>query len=221
MDPPRIFAHAEELGLSVIAVTDHNCTANLPAFLEDPPQSLWIIPGMELQTKEEVHLVCLFPTLEEAMACGADVDRRLPNLSDLTLKSHGEQTVLDRSGKTLGEVGKSLFSSIDLGLSESFALIRSYNGICYPAHVDRPSFGIIGQLGFIPPDLPIETVEISYRMDGSAGKTRYPKYQCIQSSDAHQLIDMGRGCSLLRLVEPTWSELRMALERRNGRGIEV
>lgn len=221
MDPPRIFNHVIELGLKAIAITDHNSTANLPAFMEDPPDELWVIPGMELQTKEEVHLVCYFPTLTEAMACGLKVNEYLPNLPLGLAKTYGEQTKINRQGDTIGEETKPLLASTDLGLNEAFALISLYNGLAYPAHADRLSFGIMGQLGFIPPNLPVHTLEVSHHLDKEASLVLFPEFQTFQSSDAHRLAEIGRGCSMLMIDHPCWEEFVAAMERQNGRWIEV
>lgn len=221
MDPPHIFRHAIELGIEVIAITDHNSTANLPAFMSDPPKGLWVIPGMELQTKEEVHLLCLFPTLAAAMDFGQTVDRHLPDLAGRLHQAFGEQTKVNRFGEKVGEEQKLLLVSTDFSLSEAFAQVAFFHGITYPAHADRPAFGILGQLGFIPSDLPVKTVEISAHLNCTAGRGLFPGFQLVQSSDAHRLAEMGRGCSMLRMARPCWEEFMAAVSGGNGRAIEI
>ena len=220
MDPPRIFNQAMQLGIKVIAITDHNCARNLPAFIAEVPDGLWVIPGVELQTREEIHLVCLFSSLDGAMSFADYVKDHLPKQMN-TPQVFGEQTLLNRNGEEIGEEERLLLTSVDFGLEQAFDTVNSFQGLCYPAHVDRRSYSLVSQLGFLPPQLPVPTVEISYRITGEEGRRCYQSYQLIQSSDAHALAEMGRGCSILRMEEPTWDELKAAFYHEEGRCIHV
>lgn len=220
MDPPRVFARALELGLDIMAITDHNAVANLPAFCADAPRGLWVVPGVEFQTREEIHLVCLFGELAAAMDFGDTIRKHLPDLAN-SERIFGEQTVVTQQGRTVGVEPRMLLNSTDLGVDEVYPLVASYGGLCYPAHVDRNSYSIRSQLGFIPPNLPVPTVEISYRTEGAVGREQFPGYQLVQSSDAHCLAEMGRGCAVLQLEAAVWEELAAAFFRRQGREIQV
>jgi PHP family Zn ribbon phosphoesterase len=220
MDPPMIFNHAAQLGVSVIAITDHNCAENLPAFMTEVPDDLWVIPGIELQTREEIHLVCLFSSLDGALAFADYVRRHLPKQLNAP-QVFGEQSILNRKGEEIGQEEQLLLTSVDFGLEQAFDAVCSFQGLCYPAHVDRRAYSLVSQLGFLPPQLPVPTVEISYRTTGEEGKSCYGGYQLIQSSDAHALAEMGRGCSILRMEELTWTELKAAFYHEDGRHIQV
>ena len=206
--------------MDVLAITDHNTVANLPSFCTDVPRGLWVVPGVELQTREEIHLVCLFASLEAAMDFGDELRKHLPDLPNRE-RLFGEQTIVTRQGKTIGVEPRMLLNSTDLGVDEVYPLVASFQGLCYPAHVDRNSYSIRSQLGFVPPNLPVPTLEISYRTDGTLGQEQFPGYQLVQASDAHCLAELGRGCAALLLEAPVWDELVAAFFRREGREIQV
>jgi PHP family Zn ribbon phosphoesterase len=206
MDPPRVFARARAAGLRVIAITDHNSTANLPAFLASPPKDLWVIPGMEVQTKEEVHMVCLFPGLEEAMDWGELVKKHLPPVNNRP-EFFGEQTVVDAEGNSIGQEEILLLNSVSLSLEEVVKLVTERNGLVYPAHCRRPSFSIYSQLGVVPSCLPKKVLEISPGDNRAVLEKEYPGYRFICSSDAHRLAEIGWGRTIFPFAGARWSEL--------------
>lgn len=220
MDPPRIFQRALQLGLRIVAITDHNAVDNLPAFLKDIPSELWVIPGIEVQTREEIHLLALFETLETAMAFGDVLVKYLPDRPNVP-SIFGEQIILNRQGEKQEENPRLLLTSVTLGIDEVLECIATFDAIGYPAHVDRNAFSIRSQLGFIPPGLPLPTVEVSYRFKGKMDEEISPGYQVIQSSDAHQISELGRGCSLFQMEKMAWEELKAAFCLRDGRCIKV
>src|SRR5690554_6837464 len=191
MDPPRVFARAREAGLRIIAITDHNSTANLPAFLASPPKDLWVIPGMEVQTKEEVHMVCVFPGLDEAMEWGELVKKHLPPVKNRP-ELFGEQTVVDGEGNSIGEEEILLLNSVSLSLEVVVKMVTDRKGLVYPAHYRRPSFSIHSQLTVVTSCLPQQVLEISPGDDETALEKECPGYRFICSSDAHRLAEIGR-----------------------------
>jgi PHP family Zn ribbon phosphoesterase len=95
-------------------------------------------------------------------------------------------------------------------------------GLAIAAHIDRESFGILGQLGFIPDGLDLDALEISRRTGVAAARLRYPqlsRYALLENSDAHVIADVGKGISRAFLQEPTPAELKMAFEKKGGRYI--
>lgn len=220
MDPPRIFQRALELGLNMLAITDHNTVKNLPAFLRDVPPDLWVIPGVELQTREEIHLLILFDGLDTAMDFGQEMAGYLPEQPNIPA-IFGEQILLDRQGIAVGAHHSMLLTSVNLNLTDVLQRIKSYETLCYPAHVDRKAYSILSQLGFLPSELPLPTVEISYRINADEAERLFPGVQWVQSSDAHQISELGRGCSLFQLEEKSWEELKAAFFCREGRSIRV
>lgn len=220
MNPPKIFRRALDLGLDILAITDHNAVDNLPAFLTDVPSELWVIPGIEIQTLEDAHLILLFGSLEAAMDFGHELKAHMPNLMNVP-DYFGEQVVLDRQGVRRGTNKDLLLTAVGLRLSEIIRQAATYDALCYPAHVDRKAFSIQSQLGFIPPELPLPTIEISYAISREEAATKFPGYQWIQASDAHRISEIGRGCSLFKIEEKTWDELKSAFYQRDDRYIEV
>lgn len=193
MTPGNIVNMALLKGLDIIAVTDHNSCANLPAVLDVAKENgLMVIPGMEVQTKEEVHILCLFKRFEGAVKFAEIVYNSLPDIRN-SEEVFGSQLVFNSKDEIVGKEDKLLLSSTVLSVNDVFVLVRGLGGICIPAHVDRPGFSIIANLGFIPPNLKVKTIEISKRNTPEAVLKKYPfldKYQHIISSDAHYLQDI-------------------------------
>jgi PHP family Zn ribbon phosphoesterase len=161
MIPPLIVRRAQELGLGMIAIVDHNCAANAQAVIEAAKGTgIAVLPGMEVQTREEVHLLCLFDTLEQAEAWQETVWSALPDQRNREAY-FGAQYVVDATGDHLYTEDRLLSASASLSVEQVVAGANALGGICLPAHVDRPSFSILSNLGFIPPGLPIAGIELS------------------------------------------------------------
>ena len=177
-------------GLNVMALTDHNSCENCPPLFE-ACEFYGIIPiaGMELTTAEDIHIVCLFRDLGAAMEFSDFVyDRILPINNNP--KIFGDQIVADTDGQTVRTVERLLISATDIPVDEVPALIKRFGGICYPAHIDRESNGIISILGDIPPEPGFTSAELhdNRRLDEYRGN--YPiteNYTFVSSSDAHSL----------------------------------
>ncbi len=178
-------------GLEIMALTDHNTCKNCPAFF-DAARRHGIVPvaGMELTTAEDIHVICLFPTLEAAMEFDLAVGKRrilVKNRPDI----FGEQLILDSDDKIIGTDEFLLSNATDISVSECFAFTRSHGGICYPAHIDRESNGIVSVLGTVPHDLPITCVE--FHDEAKIDEYRSilpPDCRTVVGSDAHFLWDV-------------------------------
>ncbi len=177
-------------GLNIMALTDHNTVKNLPAFFTACEKyGIVAIGGMELTTAEEVHIVCLFPTLENALAFGEAVDERrikIKNKSEI----FGEQIILDCDDEQIGIEEHLLINATTISIDEAYELVKNFGGICYPAHIDRESNGIIAMLGVFPETPDFKTVEI---YDKSKQTDLEEKFEILKHkkkiycSDAHYL----------------------------------
>lgn len=223
MIPPLIVEQAKRLGLGAIAVTDHNSAENVQAVIEAGRQvELTVVPGMEVQTREEVHLVCLFDTLEQDLAWQEGVYAHLPPLKNRP-DTFGPQFVVDSEGEFVRENDRLLLSSVSWSVEEVTSRVRALGGLCIPAHVDRPSFSLIANLGLVPADLNFEALELSRLTDPKSAASRFPQlagYPLIVSGDAHQLSDM-QGRTMIKVEELTIAEIRLALQGQEGRRVIV
>jgi hypothetical protein len=217
MIPPLIVQKALELKINLIAITDHNSTRNIRAVMEAAQGTdLTILPGMELQTREEVHLLCLFETLEQAETWQKVVDSALPERPN-NPDFFGEQFIVDASGDFICHEERLLIVSADIGLDEATVQVQALGGFAIPAHVDRKAFSLIANLGLVPPGF--EALEISRHIQPTEAVVRYPQitgYPLIQSGDVHRLEEFLGVCEF-HIETPTLSEIRMALKNDSDR----
>lgn len=221
MIPPLIVSESLENGIQLIAITDHNASANIAAVMEAAQGTgLVVLPGMELQTKEEVHLLCLFDTLEQVAAWQTKVDALLPNIPN-NIEYFGEQFVVDATGEFIRREERLLLNSVNITLEEAAAQVTALGGLAVPAHIDRQANGLIAILGLIPPGF--EALELSRHITPEAARQKYPQirgYPLLQSGDVH-LLDGFIGTTRLSLEKPTVAEIRMALAAQNGRKVDI
>ena len=148
-------------GLDVVALTDHNTAGNCAAFCRAAQRyGLLALPGMELTCAEEVHVVCLLPDLAAAEGFAALVRTRLPPVKNRAA-IYGTQLLMDEADRVLGEEDAFLAGAAGLGVYEVTELIRPFGGVAYPAHIDRPSFSLLANLGFWDPDMGCPLAEVS------------------------------------------------------------
>lgn len=203
MTPNNIVNMALLAGLDMIALTDHNSCKNCPAFLRVAEQAgLVALPGMELCTAEECHVVCLFPTLGAAMAFDAMVETTLPpveNRPDI----FGEQLILDAGDEITGRFPLLLTTASSISVDNVTGLAREYGGAAFPAHIDRPSYSVTAALGDIPP-VGFHAVEVTARGDAAALTAQYAEMRgkpLLQNSDAHYLENLQEPGPWLELLE--------------------
>lgn len=222
MTPRKIVAIAIEQGLDIIAISDHNASENIPAAMKAAEgKPLTIIPAMEVASTEEAHLLALFE--------GMDQIKLFQNIVYDNLLSFGvdqrmieEQVIVNENDEVEGFNKHLLFGAVELSLQQLVSEIHRLGGLAIASHIDRESFSIIGQLGFIPNDLPLDALEISYQTSLEQAKMLYPearRFPLIKSSDAHYLDDIGRQRTRLLLEQPTWKEIKMALKNIQGRRV--
>jgi PHP family Zn ribbon phosphoesterase len=219
MIPPLIVRRAVELGLDLIAIADHHSVENVAAVQEAAqPYGLAVLPGMEVQTREEVHVLCLFDDLDAAWQWQETVWAHLPDLPNRE-EFFGPQFVVDAEGEHLRTNPRLLQTSTDLGFEEMVRLVEEAGGLPIPAHVDREGFSLLANLGMIPPGAGVVAVELSARTTPQEARRRFPELAgmpLIQSGDAHHLDEMV-GTTHLLLAAPTVAELRLALQGKGGR----
>ena len=223
MLPELIVEQAQELGLSIIAVTDHNSAENAASVVNAAQGTdITVLPGMELQTREEVHLVCLFDTLAQVQRWQEEVYAHLPPLKNDD-DAFGTQIVLDADGEAVGTNERLLLTATSFSVEEAVQRVHALDGLCIPAHVDRPAYSIIANLGFIPPDLGVAGVEISSLVGPQEARERFPqleRYSLIADGDAHRLSEMAKRTTL-KMAEPTVAEIALALAGEGDRGVWV
>ncbi len=193
--PKRVVEKAFEMGFSLLFITDHNTIANAGAAVKAGKgfNGLRIYPGMEITTKEEIHILSLFENLDDAGRTQDYINNYLPDT--YLEKEKQEQIIANENDEVEGFYGKSLFSAVDLDLDEIIELIHQYNGLAIGAHIDRQSFSIISQLGFIPDKCRLDALEISPNMSlqeaGNVFKDYASKYKFVRGSDSHSLNTIG------------------------------
>lgn len=191
-------------GLKAVALTDHNSVGNCAAFLAAAERyGLLALPGMELTTAEEVHVICLFPHLPAAQAFGELVYQHLPPLRN-NPRVFGPQILMDSEDVVLGEEERLLAGAADFGIYEVAPLVSSYGGVAYPAHIDRPSFSLLSNLGIWDPGLGFTVAEVTHRCPPEL--LRRPDLAGIHTftaSDAHDLAQIADPCQALELPTVT------------------
>ena len=208
MTPNNIAGMAALKGLQIVALTDHNSCKNCPAFFEAcRRQGIIAIAGMELSTAEDIHLVCLFRELDDAMQFDQEISKHLMNI-DNRPEIFGDQLVLDGNDEQIGIEKKLLISATDLWLGDAVALARSYGAHVHPAHVDRESNGIIAILGDIPQEYDFASIEYNDFSNIEDIRNRYAaarNAQHIVSSDAHYLWDINEADNFIMIDDEPYS----------------
>lgn len=208
MTPNNIAGMGVLNGLQIMALTDHNTSKNCPAFFSAcKKQGIIPIAGMELTTSEDVHIVCLFDELEDAMNFDEYVYSHIMDIKNKP-RIFGNQFILDENDEKIGEVEKLLISATDISIDEAIRLVSQYGGVCYPAHVDRQSNGIIAMLGDIPQEYGFKCIEFN---DSEKIPEYRKKYIAIRdanvltSSDAHYLWDINGADNALEIEDEPYS----------------
>ncbi len=216
MSPGRIVKEAKEKGIQVIAVTDHNACDNVVyAKRIGDKMGVQVIPGMELQTEEEVHLLAYFGSLDAALSFKDKVYSYLPDVKN-DPDYFGDQVIVDENENVVGFEERLLLNSLSLSFDECVRMVKDYQGFPIPAHVDRASYGVINQLGFVPDYLGLEVVEVSRALTPERAVAHWPelgKYTIVSASDAHYPEDIGAVVTFFLMEEPSWEGFRQALKR--------
>lgn len=206
MTPYNLVNMAKLLGLDIIALTDHNtCENSASAVKAGEAIGLTVIPGMELCTSEEVHVVCLFPDVESAMNFSDYVISSMPpvkNRPDI----FGEQLIMDETDNVIGRQEKLLTIASAISISDVCRTVEDYGGVCYPAHIDRSSYSVLSNLGMITEDMGFSAVEMTAEADRETLLRNHPILNGVQifvDSDAHYLENMKDAENIIDIPENT------------------
>lgn len=187
MTPNNIVNMALLEELTAIAITDHNSCENAEAAMKVAMGTgLVVIPGMEVQTREDVHVVTLFPGIEEAKAMQKHIYDTLPPIK-APKKQMEKQLIMDEEDEVIGQCDKLLNMGSSLSVEEVAELALSLGGVAVPAHIDRKSMSLLASLGFVPKSLPVKTLEVSMYADKEEFELQYPNYRIISDTDSHEL----------------------------------
>lgn len=188
--------------LDIIAITDHNSCENVKAVIEVSKMTdLIVIPGMEVESLEEIHMICLFKDIENALKMQNIVYDNLPSIKNKP-EIFGRQLLYSSKDEIIGENDRLLITATKLSIDDVIQLTEKFDGVVYPAHIDRNSYSILSNLGIVPDDLKIKAIEFSKYVlpQDMFNKYSYLKrYYPIQSSDAHYLEDIMERINFIEL----------------------
>lgn len=223
MTPRNIVWHAAQHGIDIVAITDHNACDNAAAAFEAAKgTNVVILPGMEVETKEEVHMIVLFEKMRQLIEWEKFVNLHMSGRFN-DEKKFGAQFVVNAEDELIRIKPEMLLTSLTIGLSEVYAKVTDIGGICIASHVDRPANSLFAQLGFIPPDITLAAVEISRNISPSEAITAFPQIgnlPIVTSSDAHTMEDFINGPKTVFYIDgPTLPEIQQALKGQNLRKV--
>ncbi|HYA43888.1 MAG TPA: PHP domain-containing protein [Syntrophobacteraceae bacterium] len=208
--------------LDIIAICDHNAMENVPFVLKSVEgKPLTVLPGMEITSSEEVHVLALFDNLDDLLSIQHVVYAHLHGTN--REEKFGCQAIVNELDEVEGFNEKFLLGATGLPLLDIVHHIHRFDGLAIAAHIDRESFSVLGQLGFIDPEINFDAFEISSGTGIKNARSRYPElnhFPFVMSSDAHAIKDIGQGVTTMFLEAGTISELKMAFEHRMGRFIQ-
>jgi PHP family Zn ribbon phosphoesterase len=217
MSPRNIAKEAKKKGLHFIGICDHNSAENVCAVKKVAErEQIGVIGGMEVTSSEEVHILALFDEESKLQSLQKIVYKNLHGTNDERL--YGDQVVANEKDEVIRFNKKLLIGATEIPIHEVVDLIHRLDGLAIASHIDREGFGIIGQLGFIPEDLPLDAVEITD--PSQRGKISLTKdFPMVTSSDAHYLEDIGKTHTRFLLKDFTIEELRKSFKKEAGRRV--
>jgi PHP family Zn ribbon phosphoesterase len=219
MSPRNIVSAAKRKGLQVIGICDHNSAENVPAVEKNAArEGITVIGGMEVTSKEEVHILALFGSEEALLSLQGIVHENLHGTNDE--ERYGQQVIVNEEEEVIGFSPRLLIGATDISIERLVDLIHEREGLAIAAHVDREGFGIIGQLGFVPEGLPLDALELAdpSKRDRIPLKVHLP---FITSSDAHKLEDVGRRSTSFLMQAANTAEIRRCLAGAEGRCVRI
>ena len=225
MAPSAIVKTASEKGLNIIAITDHNSAENVIAAKKAAESTgLTVLAGMEVTTNEEVHILAIFDNIEDVLKLQDVVYENLLHIENNAPDLIGgfNQVVVNEKNEVLSFNNRLLIAATQLTAYSVVDTIHSLGGLAIASHIDREVFGIISHLGFIPPDLKLDALEISPNTSLEKAKEIFEEYShipWITSSDAHHLNDIGSVSTGLLMHDSTFEELCMAIKGVDGRKV--
>jgi predicted metal-dependent phosphoesterase TrpH len=217
MSPKRILTAAEQKGIDILGICDHNSSENSLAVMKAAKsRQVHILPGLEVTTEEEVHVLALFDDIGNALKLQEHVYQNLPGQNNE--ETFGMQVIVNEKEEVMGFNDRLLIGATTIPLDEVIRLIHAFDGLAIASHINRDAFSIIGQLGFIPDNLGLDALEISPSITIEEAKQQYPyEYPITCSSDAHYPDDIGKSYTSFLLQNGTVTEIKKALKNEDGR----
>ncbi|UCE19195.1 MAG: PHP domain-containing protein [Gemmatimonadota bacterium] len=222
MSPSAILETAEQKGLDIIAICDHNSAENVAAAVRAASdRELTVLCGMEIASQEEAHIIALFDTPAEILELQRTVYAHLPKGMAVEMNVD-DQIVVNEFDEVEGFNTKLLIGATDLSVHDIVDIVHNIGGLAIASHIDREMFSIVGQLGFIPEDLPLDAVEISANTPLEEARESFAmhgNFPMITSSDAHFLNDIGKVNTDFFMAEPTTEEMKKAFLNVDGSSV--
>ena len=224
MSPVNIINRAAELKLDLIGISDHNSSLHGELMQKlGKEKGIMVLTGAEVTTKEEVHCLTFFENIDKLQSFQKLLEQsilRIPNKPD----KFGYQVVVDEAENILEEIDYLLIAATNLTISELATEVHKRNGLFIPAHIDRPAFSLMSQLGFIPEGLEADALELSahaFRSGMAEKLMQDSKYSFITSSDAHHPEQIGSNTCRFYMNDLSFDEVRKALRKESGRRVEL
>lgn len=218
MTPNNVVNMALIKGLGAIAVTDHNSCKNAPALMQVGAEAgLLVLPGMEIESCEEVHVVALFETIEACRKMETLVRAALPPMQN-NPGIFGEQWICDAQDDCIGEETQLLVTACSLSIYEIVEHIHALGGVAIAAHVDKSAYSVISNLGFLPPDLPFDAAELSKNAQSKGWEDtdeRLCNLPTVHNSDAHYLGDISEPVHALEVENAQIASVLNAIRRKS------
>lgn len=224
MSPVKIIEKAREKALDIIGITDHNSTLHCKLISElGKDAGVYVLMGAEVTTKEEIHCLAFFENNELLKSFQSYIEMHQCDIPN-DVHKFGYQVVVDKDENILDEIKPLLISALDISLNDLKQEVESRCGIFIPAHIDRPSYSLTSQLGFIPTELIPDAFEISANCDVQKMIQMLKKHEqvsIIRSSDAHYLHQIGSASVELFMEHRSFNEIKAALHNEMGRKVLI
>lgn len=227
MYPQNIIRQAKMNDLDIVGICDHNSAENVDAAKKSgQKEDVTVIGGIEATSQEEVHILALFENNKELFEFQKIIYDNLPGLNDK--KVFGRQLIINENNEIVSSSNRLLIGATSLSLQDIVQAINSLGGLTIASHIDRESYSIIGQLGFIPEELLLDALELSpnyiWKMDcKEEGKVNPELYgfTLVTSSDAHFLSDIGKNFTIFIMEKASIEEIKKALSGEDGRKVMI
>lgn len=214
MSPVNIIKKAVAEKIEILGVTDHNTTLHSKIMCElGKKNGIWVIPGVEVTTAEEVHCLAFFENIGITNQFQQYLDKHLPVIMNIP-KKFGYQVVVDEHEQIIKQEERLLITAINQSIDEVANKVHSLNGVFIPAHINRPANGILHQLGFIPEGLQYNALEVSSnstKQELFAIHSELRHSSITQSSDAHNLSQVGATPCYINMENLDWKAFTTAL----------
>ena len=221
MTPAFIIRQAKACGLDIVGITDHNSTLQCAEIRRiGEREGVYVLCGAEVTTQEEVHCLVFMEDLEKLNLFQAYLSRYLPPVKNKP-ELFGYQLIVNEQEEVLDEAPYLLISALSQSINSVAQEAHRLGGLFIPAHIDKQKNSLLSQLGFVPPDLQVDALEISHRASVDQLPVQPKQYSYISSSDAHYPNELSRRQTIFHMAELTFDEIRSALHGTDGRSIEI